>query len=219
MPSFIYEFEDLNGWTLWTAPNPPKDLVTPEINIEDTRLGAHAQSVHNGPTSLRFVKHWLTWHAGVYKQFAVTPLSLCKLSAWGRIWNVESGLFPAPSNTNTHPYLRVGIDGSGGTDPASESVTWNELKVYDEWKKCAVQTSALAGTVTIFAGFENGRSGMWDLAKMYAFLDSVEFVIEPPVIPPDPDPHPAIVGGVLTESVTDMGDYFKVVQRWAKVRP
>jgi hypothetical protein len=213
MTTFTYEFENLNGWTNWVAPNPPKDLVTPELNIEDTRTGASALAVHNGPTSLRFVKHWSTWHAGVYRQFAVTPLSVCKLSAWGRIWNTNGGVFPVPSDTNTHPWLRVGIDPSGGTNPASQSVIWNELKVYDEWKRVEVQTVALAGSVTIFTGFENGRTGQWDLQNMYAFLDTVEVVITDPTPPP---PTPGSGGGILTESVEDKGSYFRVVQRWPK---
>ena len=220
MPTFNYEFESLAGWALWVAPNPPHDLVTPELNIEDTRTGAHPLAVHSGSTSVRFVQHWSTWHAGLMRQFPVTPLSLVKLSAWGRIWNVSSGTFPAPSDTNTDPWLRVGIDYTGGVQPTSQSVTWNELKVYDAWKLAEVQAVALANTVTVFVGFENGRTAKWDLQNMYAFLDSVQVIIEGATPPPDPNPLPTpTIGGILTESIEDRGEYFRVVQWWPKGKP
>jgi len=169
MTTTTYEFPDLTGWQTWTAPNPPKGLVTPELNIEDTTKGAHILAVHNAPNSLRLLKHYTTWHGGVYRQLPATPLSLCVLSAWGRIWDVASGVFPAPSDPNVHAYLRVGIDKTGGTSPTSSGVTWNEVRADDTWRRVEVQDVALASTITIFVGFENGRDGMWDLQHMYAF--------------------------------------------------
>jgi len=213
MTTTIYELESLNGWSVWTSPNPPKGLVAPELNIEDTRAGAHALAVHNGPTSLRMLKHFTTWHGGIYRQVAATPLSLCVLSAWGRIWDVSSGVFPTPSDPNVHAYLRVGIDKTGGVLPTSSGVTWNEVRADDTWQRVEVQDVALTDTITIFVGFENGRNGMWDLLNMMGFIDTIEITVGDSE-PPPPAPGLGIFG---IESITDAGEYWRITSRVPKV--
>lgn len=212
MTTTIYELENLDGWSVWTSPNPPKGLVTPELNIEDKRTGAHPLAVHNGYTSLRLLKHWTTWHGGIYRQVSAAQLALCKLSAWGRIWDVGDGVFPAPSDPNVHAYLRVGIDKTGGVSPTSGGVTWNEVRANDTWQKVEVQDVALTDTITIFVGFENGRDGMWDLRDVMGFLDTVEITVGEAAPPIDPPPSPGL-GVFGIESITDMGEYWLVVAR------
>lgn len=214
MTTFTYEFETLDGWERWTAPNPPEpDKGPPELNIEDTRMGAHSDSVHNGPTSLRFVKHWATWHAGVMRQFVVERDSDVKISAYGRIWDLKEGTFPAPSDPSVHAYFRVGIDPSGGLQPTSTGVVWNELRANDDWQELRVQSVALSTVITVFVGFENGRGCMWNLDKMYAFLDTVTVDIEGPSEPPPTTDKP--LWGI--ESVEDMGASWRIVSRVPKV--
>jgi len=219
MTTHIFEMDTLDGWELWTAPNPPEpDKGPPELNIEVSPPG-HADSVHNPPSSLRFRKHWATWHAGVMRQFTVTRDSVLKLSAWGRIWDTVTGVFPDPSDTSVHAYFRVGIDETGGTSPTSSGVKWNELRAGDAWQKLSIQAVAQAQVITIFVGFENGRGCMWNLDKMYAFLDTVELIVEGETTPPEPPPTQERARTVYTESVEDKGTWFRVIQWWPKGKP
>lgn len=209
------EFETLEGLNKWAI------LNQPDLNIEDTRLGASPLAVLSGPTALRFVNHWKVWHAGVYWQFNVERFSKLKASIWGRIFDVDAGVpWPGPSSPNVHAYLRVGIDPSGGLSPTSSGVIWNEERVYDAYEKIAVETIALGTQITVFVGFENGRNGMWELAKMYGFLDALELAIEAPGDEPPTEPPPASTGpGVTIDGAEDLGSHIRLLLRVPKTQP
>lgn len=212
------EFFSLDFWTPWFIGD-----HNPQYNIEDTRLGASPLSVQSPPTSLRMIADNRCWHAGVYQQVSVGAFKRVRAEISGRIYDVPAGVpWPGPSDPNGKRFLRIGIDPTGGTSPTSSVVQWEEVgQLYDDFKSVSVEALSLTNKVTVFVGIENGRDNEWPLFQMTGFLDVASLVVLDDVDPPPTDPPPTTDRGVTTytESVEEIGNWFRVVEWRPKGKP
>jgi PKD repeat protein len=90
-------------------------------------------------------------------------------------------LVPADATGGT---ARLGIDPTGGTDPASASIVWIEGYLRPEWAQLSVRATATANAITIFLeGQSAGRLGV----DVY-FDDATLLATQPfcPPVPPKP---------------------------------
>lgn len=92
--------------------------------------------------------NWGTKTGGLYQRVAVPAGWSCQAKAWSRIYRTDN---PVDSVRN-----RVGIDPTGGTNPASASIQWSPVDTqstagFSEWKELvSPAVTCTGGYVTIF---------------------------------------------------------------------
>lgn len=150
------------GWVAWVL------MGSPAFDVDDhgSAPGAPAQRIWSDGG---------VWTAGLYQQVQVAP---------GK-WYEAKIDWAAPSVANIE--RKVGIDPSGGTNPASPNIVWGNPSV-EEVRMPDLRATAFAqgGTVTVYVWTHHGMSFGAD----QVFLDAVTLVERPDLSPPTPTPAP-----------------------------
>ena len=108
--------------------------------------------------------------AGIYQ-------SLCSNRGWDYEFSAHYHL-PEPATG----MARIGIDPTGGTNPASSNVVWKMAPNKDEWRSLTVRATAAADTVTLFFGVIGVKGGANSM-----YLDRAHvFAIQPLCTEPEP---------------------------------
>jgi PKD repeat protein len=153
-----------NGWQPYASP--PAD---------DSHAAANFV-VHSGRRS-QGMRVGAGRRVGVYQRIGANPEWAYQLTAWY-------------DQDEAHPATaRLGVDPTGGDDPAGPDVLWSQGGVADRWTPLTVRVVARATAVTVFleaagAGStqpEPGRAGeVW--------FDDVDLLAVQPFCPPAPEP-------------------------------
>lgn len=96
---------------------------------------------------------------GYYQTVAVEPGTSCVAKVWSAVFRA--------ANSTTSTLSRIGIDPSGGTNPASANIAWSAWDMQSAdytfvWRQ--LQTPAvtsISSTVTIFLDFQQSESAGW----------------------------------------------------------
>jgi hypothetical protein len=168
-----------SGWT----PFVEFSVQTPAFNNSGETPLAPAQEIFSG---------WLPFTAGIYQQVQVTP-GTAYVAAIG--W-AAYGSYDDSGKRNSGRFIgrKVGIDPSGGTDPASPGVVWS-TEVWDEeggvFPQLRVSAVAQSNTVTVFVRANNPQSHGNDKV----WFDAVTLIVDPTQppatatpVPPSPTP-------------------------------
>jgi hypothetical protein len=104
--------------------------------------------IHSGANAQQYFTRFAVHSAGVYQQVAVSG-NLLTLTAWGQIWSTDEPCTPSDSSCNpTEMRLQVGIDPTGGLNPAGPQVVWsapaNPVDAYQSFSVSAVAQGPLA---------------------------------------------------------------------------
>lgn len=102
-----------------------------------------------------------TASGGLYQRVAVPNGFECEARAWSRVFHLNN---PTDSAQN-----RVGIDPTGGTNPASAAVVWSAVDVqlvegYSEWRELIAPTvTCTGGYITIFLDAQQYNAAGWHI--------------------------------------------------------
>jgi len=148
----VGEVSVANGWFPWWQDGPGQEegyYRRPEYKPEDaSRYGT--RRIRSGNFAQKFFNTFSTHNAGLLQQVQVVVGSKLTLSAWVQAWSSQ---YHDPTNVTSPGNYRVyaGIDPTGGTDWSSPNVVWSAPQMeYNAWLRLEVQTTARAGTVTVF---------------------------------------------------------------------
>lgn len=147
------------------------------------------ERVRNGERAQKYFSVGRMHRAGMMQQVAVQPGTWLMFSAWMHAWQC----YDWEACCNGQPYcisdqpasigLRVGIDPSGGTDPAAGTVVWSPPgEAFDVWREFVVSTWATSPTVTVFTQSD----ARFDFARVNndVYLDDAQLVEAYPVFLP-----------------------------------
>ncbi|MBI4771226.1 MAG: LysM peptidoglycan-binding domain-containing protein [Chloroflexi bacterium] len=188
----IREFQVSQGWTPWYAnPAPPGFDPATYRRPEYKNAAGFANRVHSGCCAQQYFNTYSTHQAGLYQQVPVNKGASLRFSAYAQVWS-SSKDDPTVSTSSGLVTVRVGIDPSGGTNPAAAGVIWSApVESYDRWSLLSVGATASASTVTVFV-YSSVRWAVkhndvyWDDASLEAVAGGVT-----PTATPQPGASPA----------------------------
>lgn len=152
-----------NGW----EPYPTRPDGMPHVASEFiVHGGRRAQGIRPGRDG----------HAGVYQCVGANPDWAYQLTAW---YDLDE----------SHPGVaRLGVDPTGGTDPASKAVVWTQGDAPDRWTPLTVRSTARATAITVFLEAVGGMPGKpgADRPVGDVWFDDVELLAMQPYCPAEP---------------------------------
>lgn len=201
-------------------------LLTPKVNylqnpgFESSLTGwtafGHAPGVHTGPwfgeirahTGSKFAgvaTNWGTPSGGIYQRVTGLPTGTYRFTVYS---NLHHG-----DNPYNETKTRIGIDGTGGTDPAAFSVRWsawdyNFWHWQSEWKQLVTPAVSSSGNCTVFIQYDDPTPQGWHIhAYDSAVLSSTALQTQTVATPAEAksceDGVPVVLAGVV--ATTDKG--------------
>ncbi|MBI5930897.1 MAG: LysM peptidoglycan-binding domain-containing protein [Chloroflexi bacterium] len=172
---------------------------------------------------------FVQWTAGGYQSVAVENGATYRFSIYALVYVcndlatscIGNGV-PRTSQQAIGSKVKVGIDPTGGTDPASGNIVWSGLtSPYDKFAEVAVEAQARAGTITVFTfnsvdSVPNLRETVWDDASLVKTTAATTGTPGATVAPPPPagvpfvSPQAARPDGSVVHTVTE-GDTFSSI--------
>jgi hypothetical protein len=179
-PSFEGQFKPFGAFNeLNHAPNWFPWWVDGESNLRPEFKPAEVSTapgrVHSGSTAQQYFKSWGQFKAGLYQSVLDVPAgSNLQFSAHGQAWSCEDfticsdGSSVNPANM----LMRVGIDPTGDTNYAANTVQWSEyFNPLDQWQVACVAAVAERDIVSVFLwaspdGPRQNQDVYWDDASL-----------------------------------------------------
>lgn len=98
-------------------------------------------SVHSGQRSQRISFEQVACEAGLFRTITTTPGHTYRVEVWGKYKSSQS-----------NPILYIGLDPTGGTNPAASTVTWTAFSGTggDEWLQGTAKAKATGKVMTIY---------------------------------------------------------------------
>jgi len=159
------------GWNLWVGAGAPDALP----QNERTR-------VRDGEVSWHIRQGGAAFTAAAFQRVeGVTPGETLRAQAYAWLFtcdNTQTGCATSQppyvqSDRAAGAVVRIGIDPTGGTDPASAAIVWSaDSSPYDGWSALTVATTAGGDAVTVFLYMSQAAG----LALNEVFLDQASLV-------------------------------------------
>ncbi len=194
------------GWRAWYLDVAPDYVKTP-ANCTDSKEKYHCywmrpefrdnvaasfeNRVRSGFRSQKYFSFGRMHEAGLYQRVGgIQPGSTVRFSIYIQAWMCydidKCGMNGIRSDAPDNMHLRVGIDPYGGDNPFSPNVVWApEKEAFDRWVEFAVETQALADTVTVFT--HSRPEWGWARPSNDVYLDDASLL----VVQPGPATRPA----------------------------
>lgn len=139
-----------DAWEAWSAAG--SEFKPFYISIADASNNGFPARVNTGSEAQVYYSSFATHDAGIYQQVAnLTPGTEYVFSIYAYIFSNND---PTNLDTSDQPgdvTIQVGIDPSGGTDPAGPNVVYSDAMTnYDSYRQYSVSATATADTVTVF---------------------------------------------------------------------
>jgi len=160
-----------SGWSLWFTGVP----VTSYPHVDPAQI-------HGGGAAWNIRKGGAPFTAGGFQQVTGIHIgSRLHASIFGQSYTCNDQVYSCIGNDGRHhsdvtsgAYIRVGIDPSGGTNPASSQIVWSaSTPSFDTWSQIAVDAINCSATVTFFT-YTSQSSGM---AINAVYFDDAALVI------------------------------------------
>ncbi len=158
--------EAAQGWTPWflTGGDLPSYQAPPTYGA----AGANPDRVYGGINAQQYYSEFQTHDAGLYQRVTdITPGSTLRFSVYAYIWSSTFDDINV-SEEDGDATFQVGIDPTGGDDPASPNVVWSvPAERYDAYNEYVVIAVAAGDAVTVFV-----RSKVdFPVRNTYVFVD------------------------------------------------
>ncbi|MDI7275743.1 MAG: hypothetical protein QME94_07180 [Anaerolineae bacterium] len=141
-----------NGWEFWFQDGPGQEQGR---NFRPTFRGEQSSylgglRVHSGNWSQKFGNLYAAHNAGLYQRVSVPRDSQVTFTAWAQAWSSSGDDNYSVSEPGNYR-LYVGIDPTGGTNWAANTVRWSASRMeYNVWVQLSVSARAEADAVTVF---------------------------------------------------------------------
>ncbi|WP_119065432.1 LysM peptidoglycan-binding domain-containing protein [Aggregatilinea lenta] len=155
-PGFEAPFVSINGdttlqvatgWQPWNLAGGSSSA----LNARPEYKAAPTNRVRSGSSAQEYNTFYATHDAGVYQRVAVTPGTALQFSVYAYIWSSATFDNPSASEDPNDVQIRVGIDPTGGTDPASSNIVWSApVEYYDQYRMLSVTATSSSTAVTAF---------------------------------------------------------------------
>jgi len=208
------------GWRAWyldVAPNyvnKPTNCLDSKAGygcywmrpeFRDTVLASFENRVRSGMRAQKYFSFGRMHEAGLYQRVGgIKPGSTVRFSIYIQAWMCHDidkcGKNGILSDAPDNMHLRVGIDPYGGDNPFGPNVVWApEMEAFDRWVEFAVETRALADTVTVFT--HSRPEWGWARVENDVYLDDASLVVvQPGPVATKPASQPAIAKPVSPQS-------------------
>jgi LysM repeat protein len=172
------------GWLPWHigGGQSESENVQPEYYpASDATNGLGVPRIRNGSDAQQYHSWYATHDGGVYQQVGgIQPGATLRFSAYVYVWSSTY----EDVNRSEQPggiVVRVGIDPSGGSDPANASIVWSDAGVqYDAFSEYSVSAVASGSAVTVFV-----RSTVTQpVQNNNIYVDDASLVVEGATQPP-----------------------------------
>lgn len=162
------------GWQPWNLPPPANSDGS--TNLRPDYQPASPTRVLSGDAAQQYDTFFATHTGGLFQRVALDQTGTVTFSV--SIYPYSSLSFE-DINDSIDPQgleVSVGIDPTGGTDGASNSIIWSEpVEYYDEYRELSVSTSATGAAVTVFI-----RSTVEAAAGLHqVFVDDASLTLAP----------------------------------------
>ena len=195
----VGEVQVAPGWRGWYLDVAPDYVKTP-ANCTDSKQSYHCywmrpefrdnvaasfeNRVRSGMRSQKYFSFGRMHEAGLYQRVGgIKPGSTVRFSIYIQAWQCyeidKCGKNGTRSDAPADMHLRVGIDPYGGDNPFNPNVVWAPEKgAFDQWVEFAVETQALADTVTVFT--HSRPEWGWARVENDVYLDDASLVVAQP---------------------------------------
>jgi hypothetical protein len=131
--------------------DPTGDGDWPNFRPEYKPAAPWANRIQAGTNAQQYFTRFAVHSAGVYQQVDVTGGQLT-LTAWGQVWSSDEPCQPPDASCNpTEMRLQVGLDPTGGLNPASSQVVWSgAANPVDAYQPLSVSTAAAGPLATVY---------------------------------------------------------------------
>ncbi|NDJ78099.1 MAG: LysM peptidoglycan-binding domain-containing protein, partial [Chloroflexi bacterium] len=201
------------GWNLWVGAGSPDAFPhTDQTQVQD------------GEVSWNIKQGYVAFTAAAWQRVTgVIDGEPVKLTAYGWVYTCDDTEYSCviddfpyrQSDTSANAQLKVGIDPTGGTDPASAAIVWSTVAApYDRWAEMSVVAEPEGDAVTVFLGMTQGaglamNNVYWDAASL-VYTNDVP--TDPSGSPVPASPTPAYVPFVVPQGVQEDGSITHIVQ-------
>ncbi|MEP0762536.1 MAG: LysM peptidoglycan-binding domain-containing protein [Chloroflexota bacterium] len=138
-----------SSWQPWHVPTAPGQSSS--INARPEYKPAPPTRVRSGSAAQEYNTFFATHTAGVYQRVPVTPDTDLRFSVYVYVWSSATFANPDRSEQPNTVIINVGLDPTGGTDPASTNVVWSaDAEYYDQYRELSVTARSKGTAVTVF---------------------------------------------------------------------
>lgn len=159
------------GWTPWHTAR--TDTMPDYQNVQPKYQAAAPDStrIRTGENAQQYFSFFETHEGGIYQRVSnLTAGTELRFSIYAYIWSstyTDVNL----SEDDGDVLVSVGIDPTGGTNPASSSIVWSiPVQFYDAYRQYSVIATAQGSSVTVFVRSQVGKP-VWN---SYIYLDDAE---------------------------------------------
>jgi hypothetical protein len=124
----------------------------PNFRPEYKPAAPWANRIQNGVNAQQYFTRFAVHDAGVYQQVPVTG-GFLTLSAWGQAWSSDESCGPPPdaSCNPTDMRMQIGIDPTGGLNPAAGNVVWSPpANPIDSYVPMSVSSPTQGSMATVY---------------------------------------------------------------------
>lgn len=138
-----------SSWQPWHVPTLPGESSA--INARPEYKSAPPTRVRSGGAAQEYNTFFATHTAGVYQRVPVTPDTDLRFSVYVYVWSSATFANPDLSEQPNQVIINVGLDPTGGTDPASKNIVWSaDAEYYDQYREVSVTARSKGTAVTVF---------------------------------------------------------------------
>jgi LysM repeat protein len=175
--------EVASGWNPWHIPRTEAMPLWQNAQPEYGQTAPDATRIRSGNNAQKFYNN--TWNAhdgGVFQRITdITPATELLFSVYVYVWSsayedVETSEEPGEVT------VQVGIDPTGGTDPASSNIVWSfAVPQYDAYRQYSIGANAASNAVTVFV-----RSHVdFPAQNSFVYLDDAVLAVAIPTEAPE----------------------------------
>ncbi|MDX1994856.1 MAG: LysM peptidoglycan-binding domain-containing protein [bacterium] len=145
------------GWTPWY--NPPTDEMSVGQNVQPEYAPASADAepqigrIRAGEDAQKIFAIFSTFDGGIYQRVTsgIEPGTELRFTIYAWVWSSNREDLPDESDEDADVTVEVGIDPTGGTDPASDLIVWSlPAEQYDNYRPYSVNATATTNAVTVY---------------------------------------------------------------------
>jgi LysM repeat protein len=162
------------GWQPWHMPAPAGAPSYSNRQPEYSQTSPNTDRILSGTDAQDVFSFFATHDGGVYQRVTGVPAgSLLRFSVNAYAWSTSFDEVDT-SEEDGDLIVRVGIDPTGGIDPASASVVWSPaVEKYDAYNLYSVEAASSGNAVTVFVRVTLG----FPVKHNHVYLDDAALIV------------------------------------------
>ena len=156
-----------NGWEPWFVDSPS--------GCNNFRpVFAQGREAYDGSAAQLIYNNFQTYTAGLKQNVNVTPGSVLRFTAFGRIVSSNEKVGATTSSEGASVEMKIGIDPTGSGNPSSGAIVWSpSINAIGGYQQFTVEATAQGGTVSVFLY----SRPQWCFAENSTFFDAASLVV------------------------------------------